>query len=88
MNKLALMMMVVGIVFFMVGMNGIDNAWNLPSTWMDTNYFGDMFSKEALYVQSMMTANAGFLLTVLSSFFLFHDNRKVTTKDAELLDKA
>lgn len=63
----------IGIMFFMVGMHGIDNAWNLAyvksvsgGSWFDSSFFLIMSPAE-LYSRSLMTVFFGFFLSVVSA---------------------
>lgn len=82
-NFIAFIFCVLGIVFFMVGMHGIDNAWNLPLNWYDQNLLGHPFTRDQLYSQSIIVVFLGFLLTVFSIPHLSRSNRKVTKQQLE-----
>lgn len=66
----------VSAVFFMVGMHGIDQAWNLKTVnarygadYYETSYLL-AFDEEQLYKNSLMIALGGFLAAVMSGAWL------------------
>lgn len=76
-NKLALMFVILGVVFFMNGIHTIDAAWNLQyieakthTQYLDLNYFGNGFEKAELYRQGIMVTFAGFLLALMGALYL------------------
>lgn len=77
------MFLVVGIMLFMVGMHGMDNAWNLAyvrekagGVWTDSAFFGNSLSPPELYSRCVMVTFAGFLVSVLSGLMVFYGEKR------------
>jgi hypothetical protein len=67
---LAPFLIIAGVLFFMTGIHGIDNAWNMQylgecmgMRLIDTNAFNAALEKGGLYSQSLIFIFTGFLLT-------------------------
>jgi hypothetical protein len=70
--------LVVGVIFFMVGMHGIDNGWNsayvsraVGGEWADSSFFLT-FTPSEIYIISVMVTFAGFIISVLSGLMVFY----------------
>jgi hypothetical protein len=73
------LLLVIGAVFFMVGMHNIDNAWNMGYVehatgiqLFDSASLGSPMDKDSLYNAGIMITFFGFLISIASALFLFY----------------
>jgi hypothetical protein len=85
-QPLWIVFLVIGVLFFMVGMHGIDNGWNLAyvqnavgGEWFDSSYLITMTPLE-VYNRSVMVTFAGFLVSVLSGLMIFYGGENVRVR--------
>lgn len=76
-----IVLLVIGVIIFMTGLHGIDNAWNLAyvekSTgieWFDQTLFGHGMSPGEMYNQSLYMTIVGFIISVVSAVSIFGRN--------------
>jgi hypothetical protein len=73
-----ILLLVLGTIFFMVGLHGIDNAWNLSyvenvsgGEWTDSSLFGGALSGGQLYSQSVLLTLVGFMIAVIAAIMIY-----------------
>ncbi len=67
-----ILLLVIGLLFFGIGMHNIDNSWNMryvecafDTTMLDYNLLGEGATVERVYVQGVFLTELGMLLTVI-----------------------
>lgn len=78
MQALWIIFLVIGVMFFMVGMHGIDNGWNsayvrqaVGGEWVDSSFFATLIPSE-IYSRSVMVTFAGFIVSIMSGLMIFY----------------
>lgn len=89
---LGIMLLVIGCVFFMVGLHGIDNSWNLHvlnqatgQQWIDSSLTTD-FTVEKLYALGVLETIVGFVIAILGTAVILFDPEKKKKNLAEEYD--
>ena len=82
-RKVPLVCLIIGVVFFMAGLHGIDNAWNMQyiecvngGNYMDSSLIGYSYGKGDLYRNSVMVVFIGFFISAVSALFCAYVTNK------------